>query len=589
MSDGDFDEERSDRLRRLLDRFKRRRLVQWTVAYVAGAWVLLQGLDLVGNRFGWPDVVLRLVIVVLGAGLLAAVIIGWYHGEKGEQRIRAAELLMLAGVCVLAGGAILLVVATAPRSAQPVDDDSKRTPGSDSVPSTAERGSVAVLPFLDLSPGGGSEYLGDGIAEALIGALTRVDGLRVAGRTSAFTFRKRDDDVRVIGRRLGVAAVLSGSVQRVGESLRVSVQLVSTADGFQIWAEHFDRRIEDIFAVQDEVAGAVVASLPGLLGVGVAPVTTGTRDLGAYDAYLLGRFYWNRRTRADLERAVPYFEAAVAADSSYALAWSGLADTHVLLLPEQYGGAAEHRRNRLALAEVAARRAVAIDPALAEGHTSLALVVEQKGDLDEAEAHYRRAIALNPRYPTATAWYAGLLSRLGRFQEALDAALAARELEPLSPGINGPVIAVYDALGQWDAAEAALQRALPAAGESPVVYQFAFLHCLIAADFERAADFLYDYLIRGGASLAQAARARTRLRDAATRADALHGLAARPGVEFVLRRVVQGDEAALAYLATVASGPDRRNVAIPTVQAYMGPGLRADPRMARVLAELARP
>jgi len=182
-----------------------------------------------------------------------------------------------------------------------------------------EAASVAVLPFVDLSPERSSAYLGDGMAETMINALANVEGLNVAARTSAFSFRDAAKDVRRIGRELGVATVLEGSVQRAGDRLRVTAQLVKTSDGLHLWSESFDRDAKDIFTVQDEVARAVVAALKGKLVAGASPATVGgTASPAAYDAYLLGRFYWNKRTRDDLVRAAGYFNQAIRADSSYA-------------------------------------------------------------------------------------------------------------------------------------------------------------------------------------------------------------------------------------------------------------------------------
>ena len=230
-------------------------------------------------------------------------------------------LAVVAVVVVVLSGLAIRSIRTSGAGATPSDD----------VPS------IAVLPFADLS-GGGSEYLGDGIAETLINALSRLEGLRVAARTSAFSFKGRSEDVRAIAASLNVSAVLEGSVQQAGGRIRVTAQLINAADGFHLWSQNFDRDVSDVFAVQDAVARAVVSALKvELLGDREAPIVRqGTDDVAAYNAYLQGRYFWNKRTPQDLERSATFLERAVAIDSNFARAWAGLADAYALFGPSEY-------------------------------------------------------------------------------------------------------------------------------------------------------------------------------------------------------------------------------------------------------------
>ena len=294
----------------------------------------------------------------------------------------------------------------------------------------ADKASVAVLPFEDLSQERTSAYFGDGIAETLISNLSSVPGLDVAARTSAFSFRGKNVDAREIGRQLGVATVLEGSVQRAGDRLRISAQLVKASTGTNLWSQTFDRNAADIFAVQDEVARAVVTALKGRLLAGETRLATSepTHDREAYDLYLQGRFFWNKRAVPDLEKAIGLFEQALQRDSSFALAEAGLADAYIALA--FYSNAAT--LPTLAKARSAAERALALNPNLGEAQSALAYLTFLEWKLPAADAAFQRAIALNPGYATAHKWYADLLLTDGRPAESMRELLRAKELDPLA-------------------------------------------------------------------------------------------------------------------------------------------------------------
>ena len=362
-------------------------------------------------------------------------------GRTSRARWRSRALVAGGLVATLVGAA----VALGGRTTQRHDD--------------AGPASAAVLPFVDLSPSKDQEYFSDGLTDELITSLSKIEGLRVAGRTSSFQFKGRNPDVRDVGRRLGVGAVLEGSVRRAGDRLRVNAQLVSAHDGYQLWSESYDRNPEDVFAVQEEIARAIVAALRVRLGaatdsaLGARP----TKDLDAYDLYLKGRFAWNQRTGASLHQAASWFGQAVARDSGFTRAWAGLADSY-LLLPAYTG---ERQEDAWARARDAARRALAADPALADAHTSMAYgTMLYEWDWAGAEASFRRAIAANPNYPTAHHWYADFLTGRGRLDEALEQMQEARRLEPLSLIINAELAWVYYVMQRPAEAEAQIRQTL---------------------------------------------------------------------------------------------------------------------------------
>jgi serine/threonine protein kinase/tetratricopeptide (TPR) repeat protein len=289
--------------------------------------------------------------------------------------------------------------------------------------------SIAVLPFSNMSADPDNEYFTDGITEDVINALTGVDDLRVASRTSAFAFRGKEIDIREIGNRLNVATVLEGSVRRHANRLRVTAQLVDVSTGYHLWSEQYDREMSDVFAIQDEISCAIVETLKGTLAKRSSQglVRVQTENIEAYNLYLKGRYFWNRRGDG-LLRAKEYFTEAIGKDDSYAPAHSALADSYSLL--GWYRALAPSEAFSVAREE--AMRAVALDGDLADGHTSLAFVhLMHDWDWVRAEAQFRRAMELNPGHVTTHHWYAEYLMAMGRQDEAIVHSQRALELDPL--------------------------------------------------------------------------------------------------------------------------------------------------------------
>jgi serine/threonine-protein kinase len=311
------------------------------------------------------------------------------------------------------------------------------TPATVTVPvaSEPEVRAIAVLPFVNASADPENEYFSDGMTDELITALTKVEGLRVASRTSVFALKNVREDVRTLGARLNVSTVLEGTVRKAGNKIRVTVQLTSVRDGRTLWSERYDRELADVFAIQDEIAGTIVRTLRStLLGdLGDPTPVRYTANVRAYSLYLKGRFWWNRRTQADIAQGIRYFEQAIAEDPGYALAYSGLADSYALDL--DYRGVPVVEGMERAKAE--ARKAIGLDETLAEAHTSLAWVTFiYDWDWRAAEREFRRAIELNPRYSTARQWYAWYLMAMGRLDEALAEGRVAVELDSASVSIR---------------------------------------------------------------------------------------------------------------------------------------------------------
>ena len=289
--------------------------------------------------------------------------------------------------------------------------------------------SVAVLPFANLSPDPANEYFSDGMTEELIATLGGVRGLDVASRTSSFAYKDRNADVREIGRQLGVDAVVEGSVRKSGTSLRITTQLVDARSGYRLWSEEYEREANDVFAVQDEIAGAIVARLTGSLSTQAAARQGASTNFEAYDLYLRGRFAWHQRTRDGVGRAIAFFSKSIELDSTYARAHVGLGDAYAVSAFYDY----LPPRDAYPKADSAAKRALRLDPGLAAAHALIGYVrTYYHLDWPGAEQAFERALALDPSYSVAHQWYGNLLTVAGRFAHAEREFRLAQETDPLS-------------------------------------------------------------------------------------------------------------------------------------------------------------
>jgi serine/threonine-protein kinase len=316
---------------------------------------------------------------------------------------------------------------------------------------------VAVLPFVNMSPEKDGEYFSDGITEEVINALANVEGVRVVSRPSAFAFKGKNVSVRKIAEELAVATVLEGSVRREGRDVRIVAQLINAADGYHLWSKTYDRKLENVFAVEDELARSITEALrPQLLKQGPLLAGQTTSNTEAHDLYLRGRHFWNKRTVEDLNRAIGLFQQALEADPGYALAHAGLADSYALLAEYSPVPPAD----ALPQARRHARKALELSPTLAEPHATLGLLAMDVYDWPGAEREFTSAIGLRSGYATAHQWYALLLGMLGRFGEARAQAEQAVLLDPASLVVNNMLGLVYYTSGDYPRAIAAFQRTL---------------------------------------------------------------------------------------------------------------------------------
>jgi eukaryotic-like serine/threonine-protein kinase len=318
---------------------------------------------------------------------------------------------------------------------------------------------VAVLPFVNLSPEPENEYFSDGVTDELINVLAKVQGIRVASRTSTFALKGKPQDVRAIGSLLDCAYVLEGTVRRAGLHLRITAQLTSTDDGRLLWSQSYDRQLDDVFAIQDEIARTIVNTLrtSQFVHLQTPAAERHTANVKAYSLYLKGRYEWNRRTQEGVANGITFFEQAIAEDPTYALAYTGLADSYALHV--DYRSVPVHEG--FERAKEYARRAIALDDSLAEAHASLAWsLFIYDWDWTTADAEFRRAIGLDPRYSTAHQWYQMLLSSRGSLDQALIEGLTGVELDPSSVSARRSLGWTYIYSRRYDQAHFHLDRAI---------------------------------------------------------------------------------------------------------------------------------
>jgi len=340
----------------------------------------------------------------------------------------------------------------------PIDVHRIRWEKDETAKLSLDKKRIAVLPFLNISPDPNDAYFADGLTEELITRLSTVSGLKVIARTSTMRYKGTAKSVREIGKELESGSVLEGSVRKAADRLRVTAQLIDTTTQEHLWVQNYDRQLEDVFAIQTEVAQNVSDALEMRLldeeRQQIEKKPTG--DISAYTFYLKGRYYWNERSREALEKAIKYFEEAIRRDSRFALAYAGLADSYRVLVDHEYLPPSEGNPKT----EEAARKALELDETLAEAHTSLGIILSVQWDWRGAEEEFAKALRSNPNYATAHHWYSIHLLWFGRLDEAIRELKIAEELDPLSPMIRSYGALVYLAARQYDSAMKEIDTAL---------------------------------------------------------------------------------------------------------------------------------
>jgi TolB-like protein/Flp pilus assembly protein TadD len=443
---------------------RRRKVFKVGAAYLVVAWLAVQAVSIGFPAFDAPPWALRVFILVALLGFPIAVVMAWVFdltpaGVKldpdtsGSKRLFAVAALLI----VLALGWYFY--------GQP-----SFRKGDVTTPSTADKKSIAVLPFDNLSRDPDNAYFCEGVQDEILTRLAKVTDLKVISRTSTQHFKSTPDNLPQIAKQLGVAHILEGTVQKAGDQVRVNVQLINALTDAHLWADTYDRKLTDIFAVESEISKAIAetlqAKLTGSEKIQLAKKPTANPE--AYELYLKGRFFWNKRSGADLRKSIEYLNQAIAKDPGYALAYAALADSCAIL--RFYGGAALDES--IVPARAAATKALELDDSLAEAHASLGLIATEELDLERAVSELKRAVQLNPNYATGHHWLGLALTALAQFDQAIPEGKRALELDPLSMIINADLSVFYFYARRYDLAEAQARKAVEIGPQSFLAHYY---------------------------------------------------------------------------------------------------------------------
>ena len=410
-----------------LQRLRDRKMVQWVLAYVAAAFALLQGIDIVAAKFGWPESIERILIIALCIGFFVTLLLAWYHGERGAQKVSGTELLLLALLLAI-GGCLAWKFAPGPLAVamKQADATASAAPAAD-----VSAKSVAVLPFADLSPAHDQEYFSDGMAEEILNALAQVKDLKVAGRTSSFFFKGKNEDLRTIGKTLSVANVLEGSVRKQGDMVRITAQLIQVSDGFHLWSKTYDGDLKDVFELQERIARAITDQLQVVIAgeqkSRLVPVATTSPE--AYELYLQATAVFNHRDGPRMAEAIAKLAQATRLDPKFARAHarsaslSAIAGIYTDVMQEQ----------TLAAAEREANIAIELDPTLAEPHAAFGTIHDYRRNWIAAQVESERATILDPNDPNAMLWRGLQLVDAGYLADGIAAIDRALKIDPLLP------------------------------------------------------------------------------------------------------------------------------------------------------------
>ena len=475
----------------VLTELSRRKVLRTVGAYAVAVFVVLQLMDAAVDPLRLPDWLPTLVVIVLILGFPLVFILAWQLDitPGGIKKTRTAGLLtgtqntllfslMMLGTVGLGYGfyGYYSNVFTASESGD------SGTSVSQQREFVAPENSIAVLPFADLSEDSSQGYFSDGIAEEILNVLAKVKGLHVAARTSSFAFRKPDKDIREIGRLLNVGTVLEGSIRKSGDRIRLTAQLINVEDGYHIWSNSYDRELDDVFAIQDEVASAIATALvDSFAGLEQKPESR-SRDLAAFEAYRTGRLHWWRRSPDELQKAITLFAKALEHDPAFAPAYAAMADSWLLL--SMYGNLTNMKATERAMPMI--EKALEIDPGSAEAFAALGLARWQIGQRDAGESALRQAIKLDDDYIPAYLWLGGLLGELGRLPEQNQILQQAMALDPLNELLAINYAGNLASRGDYEAAKDLLQDLIALRPDSAALLSIISGHAMQNGDLVAA-------------------------------------------------------------------------------------------------------
>ena len=454
----------------LMRKLRERKIFETVAAFVGVGWLILEFVHwILVDHYKWPERLIDLTFITLLGALLISLTWRWFRSPAAKQRKVKIEYLLipLFLIITLILDIQVLIHLNEGHGSQHGQSDYEKKTASHLDDLAAPVNSIAVLPFRSLGPASEKDLLHEGMTDALIGKLSSLQDLRVISRTSVLKYRDSEADIQAIGAELNVASVLEGSVQQEQETLRIGVRLYSAIDGYQIWSQTYDRQLNNIFAIQDEIAQSVTEALKITLAPEKAAVLSkhGTDNLKAYNLYLQGRRLWDKRTRASLEQAIDFFKQAVQTDPDFAPAYSGIADSLIAMANTSAlspGDAYPEARDW-------ARRALLKDNTLAEAHASIAVTkLFYEWDWEGTEIKFRKAMEVNNSYAFAHQTYALFLSAMGRHKEARKAMNRALELDPASDIIAAASGVIAYMAGDSEKASAQLEALIEKSPNFPL-------------------------------------------------------------------------------------------------------------------------
>jgi TolB-like protein len=432
------------------ERLKQHKVIQWTLVYAAAAYTLLHGAEMLSDAQEWPHIIVRVLSMALVLGVPIVVTLAWFHGHRAQHRVSGPEVAILTVLLVVIGS-VLWWLSRAHRE-KVAEVALLAAPATAAIPDK----SIAVLPFVDLSEKHDQEYFSDGLSEELIDQLTKVPDLRVPARTSSFYFKGKSEDIATIARKLRVSHVLEGSVRQSGHAIRVSAQLIKTDTGYDVWSQTYDRDLKEIFEVQDDIAGAVVAALKAkLLPAQQLDSTHHTDSSEAYDQYLIGRQAFHQQNADGYRLSVVSYRNAIALDANFASAYAGLAQVEAEFADTETG-----ERAALQRALEAADRAIALAPDAPEGYAVRGWLRSAfVWDWDGARVDLEKALSYDSRNSTTQLNYSLLLESLGQLPQATAVVKKAIDEDPLSDSAWVDLSRLLAQQHQFDAAREAASRA----------------------------------------------------------------------------------------------------------------------------------
>jgi TolB-like protein/tetratricopeptide (TPR) repeat protein len=443
------------------NRVKAHKVVQWTIAYGAAAYTLLHIVEMVANALDWPHLVVRILTLSLILGVPVAATLAWYHGHRALRRVSGPELAILTVLLIIAGGVLWVIGRPSHDHASAgIPAETPALPNKTSPTASLPEKSIAVLPFVDMSEKHDQEYFSDGLSEELLDLLAKTPGLHVIARTSSFSFKAKSDDIPTIAKKLNVANILEGSVRKSGNRLRVTTQLIRASSAEHLWSETYDRELKDVFAVQDEIAGAVVAALKVQLSGPPATSPRPTSVSEAYDQFLLGRHLLQRGSDESFQAAIRAFRTATMLDPGFAAAYADLA------LAETAEAEGKSDYDGFQRARISVEKAHALAPDLPEVYHARGLLRYLTLDLAGARADFERAISLAPSDSLILTHYGDVMASLGQVPEAVAAGQRAVALDPVDRIAWKHLGGFLIFQGNLPAARQALERALAISPES---------------------------------------------------------------------------------------------------------------------------